>query len=177
MPRGPLGNYTQDEADRRDELRELLRSLWRSVAENGADSVRITINKKRIDTTSVMDAIKVVWDKVDSDGSRNVVSHAERISNYIAEEGPVDDFALFNWSHENTKAGATTTKEARRFLVHTTKLPAVPMEMVEGKNTNLIVAKDDGEVAKLKSEGYKVIELSDRGKRKSTGNDNGDDNS
>ena len=46
------------------------------------------------------------------------------------------------------------------------------MEKVEGKNTSLIVAKDDKDVATLKDDGYKVVELSDRGKRKSTNNDN-----
>ena len=172
MPKGPLGNYTQAEADRRDEMRELLRSLYQSVAENGADSVRITVNRKRIDTNSVMEALKVVWDKVDSDGSRNVISHAEKVAIYIAENGPMDDMELFMWSHENTKA-ATTTKEARRFLVHNIKLPAVPMEKVEGKNTSLIVAKDDSEVAAFKDDGYKVIKLDNRGHRKSTDSEEG----
>ena len=171
MPKGPLGNYTQEEADHRDELRELLRSLWKSVVDDGADSVVIRIKRKRIDTMAIMDAIEVVWDKFKSDGSRNVISHAEKVASYIAENGPIDDMALFLWSHENTKA-ATTTKEARRFLVHNIKLPAVPMEKVEGKNTSLIVAKDDKDVATLKDDGYKVVELSDRGKRKSTNNDN-----
>ena len=164
MPKGPLGNYTQAEADHRDELRKLLRSLWKSVDENGVDSVRITMNKKRIDTMAIMDAIEVVWEKFKSDGSRDVISHAEKVANYITENGPVDDMGLFVWTMENTKT-PTTTKEARRFLVHKVQLPLVPMEKVEGKNTSLIVAKDDAEVVKLKSEGYKVIKLSDRGKR------------
>ena len=172
MPKGPLGNYTQAEADHRDELRKLLRSLWKSVDENGVDSIRITMNRKRIDTMAIMDAIEVVWDKFKSDGSRDVISHAERVANYITENGPIDDMGLFVWTMENTKT-PTTTKEARRFLVHKVQLPFVPMEKVEGKNTSLIVAKDDSEVAAFKDDGYKVIELSDRGKRKSTDSEEG----
>ena len=148
MPKGNLINMTVEEANEREESRNIIRDLHKAHLEG---QVNITVNKKSQDVARIFDAIEDVWSGLVMK-PRATMSLADKVYAYVdASDAPVTDMALF-------MEFRVSTKEARRHLMDKVEAGCVPMFKEHDKDTLFVVACTDSKVSEYEADGYSEVE-------------------